>query len=118
MTEKPTPPPRDWPLSEALDAARDVVAGNLGILDGCIKLASLAGDIVPDWTVDPDFRIFGSVASDTDHLPFGTVRARWSDAALARAGMELALIEADVRTNVIAACQRILARFEDAATRP
>jgi hypothetical protein len=100
-----------WPLRDALRTAHAVLDGKTGVLEGCIALASYAHDVVPDWRVDADFVIFGAIASDTDHLPFGEVRNRWSSAALARADEEIEAITDRVRAKVLKACENLIARF-------
>jgi hypothetical protein len=81
-----------WPLRDALRTAHAVLDGKMGVIEGCIALASYAHDVVPDWRVDADLVIFGAIASDTDHLPFGEVRSPWGQAALARADEEIEAI--------------------------
>jgi hypothetical protein len=103
--------PRTWPLSQALFIAQGILSGDVGIIEGCIRLYSFSNDIVPDWRVDPDFVIFGAVASETDHLPFGEVRSHWSAAALVKADSEIAKITENVGSKVRIACEHVVARF-------
>jgi Protein of unknown function (DUF2489) len=103
--------PMVWRLRDALRAARAVLDGELGVIEGCIALAAYAHDVVPDWVVDPDFAVFGAIASETDHLPFGEVRSRWSAAALAKADAEIEAITAGHRAEVRLACENVIARF-------
>jgi len=88
-----------------------VLDGELGVIEGCIALSRYAHDVVPNWAADPDFVIFGVIASETDHLPFGEVRSRWSPAALAKADAEIAAIVEANRTKVRQACENLAARF-------
>lgn len=104
-----TPPP--WPLPDALAVAREVLAGDRGVIEGSVELARYAHDIVPDWRLDPDFVIFGALASETDHLPFGEARSRWSSAALARADADIETISEAYRAKVQTACANLIARF-------
>lgn len=97
--------------AEAVRKARAIVEGELGILEGCIPLASLAHDVVPDWRTDPDFVVFGAVASDVDDLPFGAVRAQWSREALAEADQEIARYTQLSKDQVLVACRNIIRRF-------
>ena len=94
-----------------LDAAQSILAGDLGVLEGCIRLSSLGHAMVPDWRIDTDFVVFGAVASEIDHLPFGDVRSRWSAEALRRADAEIGRITEGAKEDVIRACENILARF-------
>lgn len=97
---------------QAVAAAKAVIAGELGIIEGAVQLSSLAHEIVPVWHKDKDFLIFGALISETDHLPTGTARKFWGVEALARADQNIARIEASARDNVLAACRSIIARFD------
>ena len=110
--------PRAWPLSQALLTAKAILSGEVGVLEGCIRLSGLSRDIVADWRVDPDFRLFGAVASDIDHLPFGDVRARWSASALVRADAEIQRITEHIGPKVREACEHLLSRFTGVETFP
>jgi len=96
---------------EAVRMARAILSGDAGLLEGCIPLASIAHDVVPDWRVDPDFVVFGAVASEIDALPFGPVRAQWNSAALARADVEIARYSQLVKEQVLGACRNVVERF-------
>ena len=102
--------------AEAVQKARAIVAGELGVLEGCIPLASLAHDVVPDWRVDPDFVVFGAVASEIDDLPFGAVRDRWSSDALAKADQRIERYTRDSKDQVLEACRSIISRFAAASS--
>jgi hypothetical protein len=88
-----------------------MLAGTCGLIEGCIELSGHAHYIVADWAADPDFVIFGGIASETDHLPLGEVRTRWSSTALAKADEEIARIIAANQTKVFSACTNVVARF-------
>jgi hypothetical protein len=103
--------PMPWPFPEALNVAREVLAGERSVIEGSVLLAGYAHNIVPDWRIDPDFVIFGALASETDHLPFGQVRDQWSSAGLAKADVEIAAISENYRENVLRACANLIARF-------
>lgn len=64
-----------------------------------------------DWATDPDFLVFGVLASETDHLPFAAVRDRWSVTALAKADAEIGVITQRNRDNVRQASENVIARF-------
>jgi hypothetical protein len=80
--------------------AQRMLNDHLGVIEGSIALAGYAHRIVPDWRVDPDFRLFGAIASETDHLPFGEVRDRWSQDGLAKADAEIEAISDAYRPKV------------------
>jgi Protein of unknown function (DUF2489) len=102
----------EWARGEAVRTARAVLSGELGVLEGCIPLASIAHDVVADWRIDPDFVIFGAVASEADELPLGKAREQWSAAALARADLEIDRYTREVHGQVLAACRNVVNRFE------
>jgi Protein of unknown function (DUF2489) len=107
----PSELPRNWPLRDALRTADAVLANELGVIEGSIKLASYAHSVVADWRVDPDFVVFCVIASETAHLPFGAVRDRWSATALAKAEAEIEAITQSYRAKVRQACENVIARF-------
>jgi hypothetical protein len=102
----------EWPHIAAVEAAKLILAGELGVIEGSRLLADLAHALVPDWTTDQDFVVFGALASDTDHLPTGTARQYWAADALAREDRNIARIEASARSDVLAACRNVIDRFQ------
>jgi hypothetical protein len=106
---------KEWSHIAAVEAAKLMLAGELGVIEGCRLLADLAHALVPDWTVDPDFVVFGALASDTDRLPTGTARQYWDPAALAREDRDIERIEASARSDVLAACRNVVSRFQSAS---
>jgi len=100
-----------WSQGEAVRIARAILSGDLGVLEGCIPLASVAPNAVPDWRRDPDFVVFGAVASEIDNLPFGPVRERWGTVALARADVEIARYSRVMRERIMTACRHVVDRF-------
>jgi len=107
--------PIHWPLRDALRTAQAIRDGELGVLEGSMTLAALAHEVVPDWRSDPDFVVFGGLASKTDHLPIGPARKNWSAEALARADAEVEAIAAVSRAQVREACEHVIARFSPGA---
>jgi hypothetical protein len=51
----PSELPSTWPLGDALRTADAVLANELGVIEGSIKLAGRAHSVVSDWRLDPDF---------------------------------------------------------------
>jgi len=100
-----------WPLRDALKTAQAMLDQDLGMIEGCIALSAYAHRVVPDWSIDPDFVVFGAISSSTDHLPFGEVRTRWSATALTKADAEIAAINDTHRESVRKACENVIARF-------
>ncbi|MBS1998974.1 MAG: DUF2489 domain-containing protein [Cyanobacteria bacterium SZAS LIN-2] len=109
---------RTWPLAEVLRLAHAILAGAVAPIEGSIGIAALAHDVVLDWSGDPDFAVFGAVASEMDDVPFGEVRSRWGAGALALADAKIVRYTDEVRSQVLAACRNVIARFDGAETRP
>jgi hypothetical protein len=101
--------------ADAVRKARAIVAGELGVLEGCIPLAALAHIAVADWRADPDFVVVGAVASEVDDLPFGAVRAKWSSEALVRVDERIERYTRKAGPQVLEACRNIISRFSDTA---
>lgn len=98
----------------AVEIAEKVLSGEIGVIEGAVRLASVAYDAVEDWRIDSDFVVFGGLASETDHLPSGSARQYWSRAALAEADLDIARIENHARADVFRACSSVIKRFSDA----
>jgi hypothetical protein len=105
--------PEDAQLA-AVQTARNLISGDISLLDGCVHLSQLSHQLVPDWRLDPDLVIFGVVASDCDHLPLGEVRKLWSRDALVKADAEIEKLTAFYQTRVFDACISLIARFSRA----
>ena len=61
---------------------------------------------------DEDFLTFTGVASESDHLPIGNVRAHWHPNALEQKDEEIAAFEDLYRKPVVEAAKRIKAKYE------
>ena len=109
---------KDSALHSAVDLTGAMLRGDVTLFLGCRRLASLAHHIVPDWTADPDFVVFGAVASEIDDYPVGPERARWSLTALAREDAKIADYEARVRDQILGACRNVIARFSSSPSGP
>jgi hypothetical protein len=95
----------------AVGYAESVLRGRLGILEGCVALADIAGRVVPSWCDDSDFAIIGSIASECDGIPLGNARHQWKGAALERMDAAAQKYTDQVRDVVVSACENIVARF-------
>ena len=100
-----------WWQAEAVKLAQTVVAGEIGLLEGARELAAIGTRLVHDVSLDPDFSVLVAVASETDDLPIGQVRALWDRSAVAERDREIADYEARVREVVLAACRSIRTRY-------
>jgi hypothetical protein len=65
-----------------------------------------------------DRNLFIGIASETDHLPIGTVRELWHPDFLPEKDREIARCEELWREAARAACERILLRAEQGAKLP
>ena len=64
---------------------------------------------------DKDFAVFVAVASESDSLPVGKVRALWTPAALREKDGEIVSLENFHRKAIIDAAVRLRAKYESAA---
>jgi hypothetical protein len=98
---------------EVVSAARSVLNGEIGIIEGARILTALSFRVVADWASDAEFRVLGVLNSETDHLPVGRVRELWDPAALAEKDAIIQRIEAVHRSEVEEACRRLIGRYSD-----
>jgi len=101
----------DWARGEAVKRARAILAGELDVLYGCVVLAEIADGVVPDWRDDPDFVVFGAVASECDDIPLGPARLQWQGEALARMDAMAKEYAGRTRDVVLKACENVVSRF-------
>jgi hypothetical protein len=91
--------------------AEAMLAGELGIIAGSRQLAHLQRDVTPI-DLDPDFRIFVGIQSETDALPLGNQRKFWHPAALQIQDQEISKAEARFRESALNGCRVLIARFK------
>ncbi len=94
------------------ELAREILAGEIDVLDGSSKIVSLRDelDINRD---DDDLMAFVVVDSETDALPVGAEALNWSEGALARKRPELERARSWAFDVVRQPCQNRVARFGD-----
>jgi hypothetical protein len=92
--------------------ARQILAGELDVLDGSSKIAALRGEIEIALD-DDDLMAFVGVVSETDHLPIGAEALNWSDDALARKEPDVRRAREWASKVVRQPCENLLARFDD-----
>ena len=99
----------DEPYRQILLAgiARSMLRGTIEILLGCLEIARIASRDCPAGPL----RSIKAVASEVDELPRGSVRALWAPQALALKDAEWVFYEAQVRSSVLADCQRLIAEL-------
>ena len=88
--------------------SRRILSGELGIVAGARQLSGLRLDV--DAERDADFIFFVGVDSETDHLPVGEVRSRWSADTLKAKNEELQAYEASVRGRAFEVCKSLIPR--------
>lgn len=96
---------------QVLSTARMMLNGDLGIIQGARILTTLRHHVT-DEDHDADFMPFIGIESETDHLPLGTVRQHWSEAALLTKDARIQEAEDFFRDAALSACIRLVERFE------
>jgi len=90
-------------------AARDILAGRTGIVEGARKLRQFRfSSLLQN---DPDILAFVGIASEADSFPLGGVRRKWNTETLKNKDEELRLYESRVRQRAFQACERIISKF-------
>src|SRR5688572_28977885 len=102
---------RERARREVFRYASAILSGHLGVLEGSVAIARVAGSAVPSWIEDPDFAPIGGIASECDGLALGDVRHQWQGEALSRLDTEAQRYADQVRETVLRACENIVARF-------
>ena len=95
------------------ELARQILAGEIDVLDGSRKIAELQNKLEVDDS-DQDLMAFVLVESETDNLPIGTEALNWSIEALARKEPELKRAREWAIQTVKANCESLVARFSNA----
>jgi hypothetical protein len=98
---------------KAVSVATSVLNGRTGIIQGARELATIGHVLVDNWALDPDFVVFGGVASESDDLPVGKDRERWDPTALVDKDAEVQDYETRVRSTMYKACRNVIRRFTD-----
>jgi len=90
--------------------AEAMLAGQLGIIAGSRQLTRLQRDVTTI-NLDPDFRIFVGIVSETDALPLGNQRRFWNPVALQTQDQEISKAEDHFRESALKGCRVLVARF-------
>src|SRR6266700_1283679 len=90
--------------------AQHILSGQLGIVAGARQLSGLRFDVGAEH--DSDFIFFVGVDSETDNLPVGNVRSRWSSDALKTKDEELQVYQASVRERAFEVCRSLIQKYE------
>jgi hypothetical protein len=87
----------------------DLLAGRVGVIAASRILFPLEHEV--RGTDDPDFVTFTGIYSESDALPVGPERERWSAAALAREDPKIADFEARCRETAFSAARRLKEKY-------
>jgi hypothetical protein len=97
--------------SELVAKARQVLGGNLGIIEGYRALVALGNEADIEH-LDEDFLTLIAVDSETDALPVGPERRLWDSEALRAQDRAIEDAEALYAEAVHRACERLVERFD------
>ena len=97
--------------AEAVNLAKALLADTADFLESVRKLSSLRHELCEN-SNDEDFMLFLVIDSDTDHLPAGETRAFCSPEWLRKADAELQLVVSCHKAELVAACNRLIERFD------
>jgi hypothetical protein len=90
--------------------ALDLLEGRLGVIETARVMLPLAY-----WTKvqnEPEFLLFRAIASETDDLPVGNVRAYWATDALQREDVRIAAAEKLWREQALSAAEKLVDRYQ------
>jgi hypothetical protein len=87
----------------AIAIARRILAGELGVIEGCRALSSMRWEFGADMT--DQFSTFVAIDSETADLPLGPVRDLWEVGALVRKDLEIHRCEQLYRIQALEACR-------------
>ena len=90
----------------AIALAGRVLAGELGVIEGCRALSSMGWEFGADIT--DQFSPFVAIDSETDDLPVGVVRNLWDVDALARKDLRIDRCEQLYRTQALESCRVLI----------
>ena len=99
----------NWAAGNIVAVAKSILSGELGIVAGARQLARWRFDVGAEH--DPDLIFFVAIHSQTDHLPVGEVRSRWSPEALKAKDEELQRFEASVRDAALRVCHSLIQKY-------
>ncbi len=94
-------------LAKAVAAIR---SGEMPFVEGVRRIVSLRSAL-REPNFDPDFMVLVAVESESDHLPNSHAKLMASDAWLAQCNAEERELQERYGPEVLATCERLLARF-------
>lgn len=110
-------PDSNFDQSQLLAVLTDIVEGRIAAIEGAravLQFQALAEDC------EAELDVFRGVDSETDHLPVGPIRGKWTAEALRRKDLELTEANAAYQSHVVAAAQALRSKLngETAVTHP
>lgn len=90
----------------AIAVARRILAGEIGLIEGCRALSSMRWEFGAD--VRDRFCPFVAIDSETDDLPIGAVHDLWQPNALALKDLEISRCEQLYRAQSVEACRMLI----------
>lgn len=90
--------------------ALDLLESRLGVIETARVMLPLAY-----WTKvqnEPEFLLFRAIASETDDLPVGDVRAHWAADALEREDVRIEAAEKFWREQALSAAEKLIERYQ------
>lgn len=96
--------------AEIVAVAQAMLDGRLGVIQGSRRLNDLR-ETIGISHMDEDFASFVVIDSETDTLPVGDVRGRWSERALVQKDEEVKAAERLYRDDALEHCRKLIARF-------
>src|SRR5262249_22895870 len=92
----------DQPLHIAAELAQRILDREIGLLAGCREMVAVCNR---GKLRDSNFDVFIAVESETDMLPLGAVRERWSAEALVEVDQQIRRVEESARDEIDRACR-------------
>ena len=90
--------------------ARSMLAGEIGLLEGCLRITGMSRQLPEAEASDPDVLTIRGVESEIDDMPVGVARALWDDAALAEKDRQRDEYLERARPFIQEACRAIAAK--------
>lgn len=96
---------------QILRAARELIAGRLGVIAASRELSCLRHEVEPH--IASVLLNFTGIDSETDALPIGGIRKEWNPEALVRKDKEIAEAEQFYREKAINAATELIRLLEN-----
>jgi hypothetical protein len=105
-----TAPDDSTQVLEAIALARQIISRQVSLIEGVRRINDLAWDLDDDG-VDPRYDVFRQFESKVLNVPPSSARAHWNPTALANVDAQAAILEAEHRLGVEAACRSLIESY-------